>query len=188
MLSTILLSAIIVLLIVVLLPVGIAAIRKMRTREDTLPPPRVPRQPVDIPPLDSARAPAPQPQPEPTQLVNLSVAGAEPEQQGTTMVQWNGMLLCTSGPLQGQHFPIEEDGLYIGRDPALSSVVINDSRVSKRHVRIVPRNGKVFAIDQNSTNGTFLTSAQSQRITEVQLKRGDEIIIGDGVATFRYQI
>ena len=93
------------------------------------------------------------------------------------MMQWNGMLLCTSGPLQGQHFPIEEVGLYIGRDPALSSVVINDSRVSKRHVRIVPRNGKVFAVDQNSTNGTYLSSAPGQRITEVQLKRGDRVRI-----------
>jgi Inner membrane component of T3SS, cytoplasmic domain len=186
MLSTILLIAIAVLLVVVLLPVGIAVARKIG-RDDTLPTRRPPRQQVEIPPLQSATSSAPtaQPQPEPTQMVTLPPVDAVHEPQGTTLMQWNGMLLCTSGPLQGQHFPIEENGLYIGRDPSLSSVVINDSRVSKRHLRIVPRSGKVFAVDQNSTNGTFM---QGERITEVQLKRGDEIVLGDNVATFRYQI
>jgi len=107
---------------------------------------------------------------------------------GTEMVLWYGLLNCTSGPLEGQRFVIEEEGFYIGRDPALSKVVIPDNRVSKRHVRIVPRDGKVWAIDQSSTNGTFLAGAAGQRITEVQLKRGDTLILGDNAATFVYQI
>jgi len=98
------------------------------------------------------------------------------------------MLQCTSGPLEGQHFIIEEGGLYIGRDPALSQVAVTDKRISKRHVRIVPRDGKVMAIDQNSTNGTFLASEPLVRISDVELKRGDTIILGDGAATFVYQI
>lgn len=104
---------------------------------------------------------------------------------GTEMVQWNGMLNCTGGALEGQRFIIEDDGFYIGRDPALAKVVIPDSRISKRHVRIVPRDGRVWAIDQGSTNGTFL---KDQRITEVQLKRGDTLVLGDNAATFVYQI
>ncbi len=104
---------------------------------------------------------------------------------GTEMVQWNGMLHCTSGALEGQRFIIEDEGFYIGRDPGLAAVVIPDSRISKRHVRIVPRDGRVWAIDQGSTNGTFL---KDQRITEVQLKRGDTLILGDNAATFMYQI
>jgi pSer/pThr/pTyr-binding forkhead associated (FHA) protein len=104
---------------------------------------------------------------------------------GTEMVQWNGMLHCTGGALEGQRFIIEDEGFYIGRDPALAKVVIPDSRISKRHVRIVPRDGRVWAIDQGSTNGTFL---KDQRITEVQLKRGDTLILGDNAATFVYQI
>ena len=101
------------------------------------------------------------------------------------MVQWNGMLHCTGGALEGQRFIIEDEGFYIGRDPALATVVIPDTRISKRHVRIVPRDGRVWAIDQGSTNGTFL---KDQRITEVQLKRGDTLILGDSAATFVYQI
>ena len=105
------------------------------------------------------------------------------------MLQWYGMLNCTSGPLEGQRFVIEdEEGFYIGRDPSLSKIVVNDSRVSKRHVRIVPRNGKVWVVDQNSTNGTFMGAAGGQRITEVQLKRGDTIVLADNAATFVYQI
>ena len=83
---------------------------------------------------------------------------------------------------------VEEGGFYIGRDPVLSTVVIHDKRISKRHVRIVPRDGNVWAIDEGSTNGTFLASAMGTRITEVQLKRGDTLILGDNAATFVYQI
>jgi hypothetical protein len=182
MLSTILLIAIGVLLVVVLLPVGIAAARKIAARDNTLPTP-TPRETIKIPPL-----PPPPPEPASTQIINLADAAAAPEQQGTTMMQWYGMLVCTGGPLEGQHFPIEEDGFYIGREPSLATVVVNETRVSKRHVRIMPRSGKVFAIDQNSSNGTFLKSAPGQRITEVQLQRGDEIVLADNAATFRYQI
>ena len=186
MLSTILLIAIAVLLVVVLLPVGIAAARKIAARDNTLPT-RAPRETVKIPPL-LPPLPPPPPEPASTQLINLADAAAAPEPQGTTMMQWHGMLVCTSGPLEGQHFPIEEDGFYIGREPSLATVVVNEARVSKRHVRIIPRSGKVFAIDQNSSNGTFLKSAPGQRITEVQLQRGDEIVLADNAATFRYQI
>jgi pSer/pThr/pTyr-binding forkhead associated (FHA) protein len=98
------------------------------------------------------------------------------------------MLACTGGPLEGQRFVIEETGFYIGRDASLSKVVINDTRVSKRHVRIIPRNGKVYAIDQSSTNGTFLGKAGGQRITEVQLKRGDVLVLADDAASFVYQV
>jgi pSer/pThr/pTyr-binding forkhead associated (FHA) protein len=108
--------------------------------------------------------------------------------QATEMVKWYGMLSCTSGPLEGQRFIVEEEGLYIGRDGSMSQIVINDSRVSKRHVRIQPRNGKVWAIDQGSTNGTFMGQAGGERVTEVQLKRGDVIVLADNAATFLYQI
>ena len=54
-----------------------------------------------------------------------------------------------------------------------------------RRLPIVPRDGKVWAIDQGSTNGTFLNG---QKITEVQLKRGDALVLGDNAATFVYQI
>jgi predicted CXXCH cytochrome family protein len=145
------------------------------------PPPAAPAPPPT--PAQSARAAAA----EATQMMRKDEA-SEPAPGATEMMQWFGMLHCTSGPLEGQRFIIEDDGFYIGRDESLSKVVIPDSRISKRHVRITPRSGKVWAIDQNSTNGTFLGKEGTERITEVQLKRGDTLILADGVATFVYQI
>lgn len=204
MLESVLLWAIVLLLLVVLVPAGIALYSRIKAGElDRVagvrqpPPPPAPPA-VKIPPLTpqpgaGAAAPAapkpaaPPPPPAPpaadaTQIDAPIPAGAAP---GTEMVQWYGMMHCTAGPLEGQRFLIDEEGFYIGRDPALSKVVINDNRVSKRHVRIVPRNGKVFAIDQNSTNGTFKAG---QKITEVELKRGDVLVLADNAATFVYQI
>jgi hypothetical protein len=151
--------------------------------------PAAPKAAPAAPPRPAAAAQPDQPQA--TEMINLgkpTTKSAEEQPAGTQMMQWYGMLVCTGGPIEGQRFVIEDEGFYIGRDPALSKVVINDSRVSKRHVRIVPRNGKVFAIDQNSTNGTFIGKAGSQRITEVQLKRGDILVLADSAATFTYQI
>jgi pSer/pThr/pTyr-binding forkhead associated (FHA) protein len=215
MLQGILLAVIVILLLVVLVPVGIALFQRLRPErsvsappkaapsprsappprvdvptdkvtKQNVPPPDIINAPTDVRPalrIDPAPAP-PQQRFDETRLDAPQPAGAATP-GGTEIVQWNGLLHCTSGPLEGQRFVIEDEGLYIGRDPALAKIVIPDTRVSKRHLRIVPRDGKVWAIDQNSTNGTFL---KDQRITEVQLKRGDTLVLGDNAATFVYQI
>jgi pSer/pThr/pTyr-binding forkhead associated (FHA) protein len=213
MLQGILLAVIVILLLVVLVPVGIALFQRLKPERQPAPPrernvpvpptSKMPRLdiPTDkvsrsaVPPTDIApQSPQPQPRaPEPsvgaTRMEPLpQIKPAEPQQSGTEMVQWYGMLNCTGGPLEGQRFVVEEDGFYIGRDPVLAKIVVNDTRVSKRHVRILPRDGKVWAIDEGSTNGTFLASAPAQRITEVQLTRGDTLILGDNAATFVYQL
>lgn len=201
MLQGILLAVIVILLLVVLVPVGIALFQRLRPEKAAAapasrpaPPPipqrpvaekttdRIERQPAAAPPDLTPRAA----EPEATRIMPIEKPRpAADAPQATEMVQWNGLLNCTSGPLEGQRFVIDDAGFYIGRDPALSKVVVADSRVSKRHVRIVPRDGKVWAIDEGSTNGTFL---KGERITEVQLKRGDTLVLGDGAATFVYQI
>ena len=218
MLQGILLALIVILLLVVLLPVGIALFQRLRPERATAPPPspkpappprtptpevstdRVPRQANARPPdialggatarvepvkVDAPRTVEPEPNIPGVGPTRVTAPENPSAGAGTEMVQWNGLLHCTSGALEGQRFIIEDDGFYIGRDPALAKVVIPDSRISKRHVRIVPRDGRVWAIDQGSTNGTFL---KDQRITEVQLKRGDTLVLGDNAATFVYQI
>jgi pSer/pThr/pTyr-binding forkhead associated (FHA) protein len=211
MLQGILLAVIVILLLVVLVPVGIALFQRLRPERSAppreqrnvpvpptakmarpdLPTDKVSRQPAPPPPdiAPPPRAPEPSPSLGATRMEPLpQMKPSAPEGVGTEMVQWYGMLHCTAGPLEGQRFVVEEDGFYIGRDPALAKIVVNDTRVSKRHVRILPRDGKVWAIDEGSTNGTFLASAPAQRITEVQLKRGDTLVLGDNAATFVYQI
>ncbi|HJQ38991.1 MAG TPA: FHA domain-containing protein [Thermoanaerobaculia bacterium] len=204
------LAVIVVLLLVVLIPVGIALFMRLRPersappRAAAAPPPPLPTGPTskmaavraDLPTdkVSKSKPAVPPPAPPPpapaideTQLEKPLPAAKPGEVPGTQMVEWYGLLKCTSGPLDGQRFTIEDEGFYIGRDPALSQVVIADSKISKRHVRIVPRDGKVWAIDQDSTNGTYLAGSPT-RITEVQLKRGDTLILGDNTATFVYQI
>jgi hypothetical protein len=99
-----------------------------------------------------------------------------------------GWLLCTSGPLAGHRFEIRPEGLYIGREASLAQIVIDDNRISKRHVWIGPRGGRVTAVDQGSTNGTFLNNPSSHRIAETFLNPGDTLILSEfDVARFRYQ-
>ena len=202
MIETVLLWAIVLLLLVVLVPAGLALVQRIRAGEldraagvrgASAPPPAM----AKIPPLQGSEGPAAPPAPPPAAPPKAPDADAtlmaaipkpQPEGGSTVMVQWYGLLQCTGGALEGQRFIVEEGGLYIGRDPAMSQVAISDNRISKRHVRIIPRDGKVMAIDQNSTNGTFLGKAGGERITEVQLKRGDILVLADNAATFVYQI
>ena len=94
-----------------------------------------------------------------------------------------GSIVFSSGPLVDQRFDIRAEGIYVGRDASLSQAVIVDDRVSKRHLWVGPRDGKIMLIDQGSTNGTFLNSLNSQRVKEVELKAGDVVIISEGDAS-----
>lgn len=195
MLQGILFAIVVILLLVVLVPVGVALYQKARNSgvrssaggaapkaPRPAPPPLVlpPTAPV---PVRSGAAAAPK-RDDATRMVPLESAIAEAP-AGTEMMRWNGMLHCVAGTLEGQRFIIDDEGFYIGRDPAFARIVVADSRISKRHVRILPRDGKVWAIDEGSTNGTFI---KDQRITEVALKRGDKLVLGDEAATFVYEV
>ncbi len=93
-----------------------------------------------------------------------------------------------SGLLAGQKFDITPDGSCIGRDSTLSQIVITDPRISKRHVWIGVKDGRVIITDQNSRNGTFVNDPRSQRVTETPLSQGDTVILGESdVARFEYQ-
>jgi pSer/pThr/pTyr-binding forkhead associated (FHA) protein len=199
MIEKVLLWAIVLLLLVVLIPAGLALVQRIKAGTPERPAARgaANAPTTKIPPLQASEAAAPtpaapaaRPAPEPKAGATIMAPMPAPQAEGgsTVMVQWYGLLQCTAGALEGQRFIIEEGGLYIGRDPAMSQIAIADNRISKRHVRIIPRDGKVMAIDQNSTNGTFLGKAGGERITEVQLKRGDVLVLADNAATFVYSI
>ncbi len=67
-----------------------------------------------------------------------------------------GSITFVSGPLSGQEFQIKPDGDFIGRDGGSSQIVIGDPRISKRHLWIGVKDGRVVIADQNSRNGTFI--------------------------------
>jgi hypothetical protein len=122
--------------------------------------------------------PAPSPRPVPTPLPPAASTAPSPS--------W-GSLTGTSGVVIGRTIPVDANGFYIGRDVAAAQVVVESPRVSKRHLWVGVLNGAVVAVDQNSTNGTYLNTLSSPRITEVPLQPGDTLILADDAARFEYQ-
>jgi pSer/pThr/pTyr-binding forkhead associated (FHA) protein len=119
--------------------------------------------------------------------VDLSRTIAITPDGNTSPIHW-GSIKFVSGTLTGQQFEIKPDGAFIGRDASSSQIVIADPRISKRHVWIGVKEGRVVIEDQGSRNGTFINDPKSQRVTEASLSPGDTIILGESdVARFEYQ-
>jgi S1-C subfamily serine protease len=98
-----------------------------------------------------------------------------------------GSIKFVSGTLAGQQFQVKPDGEYVGRDSSSAQIVISDPRISKRHVWIGVREGRVLIVDQGSRNGTFVNDPKSVRVTETALNSGDTVILGESdVARFEY--
>jgi serine protease Do len=97
-----------------------------------------------------------------------------------------GSIQATSGALSGKTFKITKDGLLIGRSPKCQ-VVLPDETVSGEHAWIVPVDHGVVVIDKGSSNGTYVNSTDSARISKIGLQNGDRIYIGKkGANVFTY--
>ncbi|TCO80725.1 FHA domain-containing protein [Plasticicumulans lactativorans] len=81
------------------------------------------------------------------------------------------------GPLSGQAVTVPEAGLWIGRDASRAEVVIDDPMISGRHLWVGRQGGQWLIRDERSTNGTFIDSVGSGRITEHVLRPGERIIL-----------
>ncbi|MEM9748293.1 MAG: FHA domain-containing protein [Actinomycetota bacterium] len=71
-------------------------------------------------------------------------------------------------------------GVVIGRDRSCD-VVFDVPQVSRRHVEIVDRAGRVGLRDLGSSNGTTV-NGEPIDTTEVWLRNGDELVLGGAVA------
>jgi S1-C subfamily serine protease len=90
-----------------------------------------------------------------------------------------GVLTCTRGRLHGQRFSLTVQGLLIGRQPGVAQIVIDDPRSSGKHVWIGYEQGQLVAIDQGTTNGTFVNDVRYGRISKAVLKNGDTVIVSE---------
>jgi len=98
-----------------------------------------------------------------------------------------GSIKFISGALAGKEFQVKPEGEFVGRDSSSAQVVIPDPRISKRHLWIGVRDGRVIIVDQESRNGTFVNDPKSSRVTETSLNPGDTVILGESdVARFEY--
>tara|TARA_R110002072_G_scaffold4174_1_gene29405 strand:+ start:118482 stop:119501 length:1020 start_codon:yes stop_codon:yes gene_type:complete len=73
------------------------------------------------------------------------------------------------------------DGLVLGRVSACD-VVVNDSKASRRHARLIVEGGVVEIEDLNSSNGTLLNGKPVDRR---MMRDGDEVRIGKTVIVYR---
>jgi len=193
-----------IVLLIIIVVVGIIVAKKRKKGKE--PGPSTPDSKAHRPPTPApAAAPKPPPAPAPPAYSPAPppMPHIAPGDQGMTVdlsrtvaltadesafPKSYGSIKFVSGPLSGQEFKVDAEGDFIGRDGGSSQIVIADPRISKRHVWIGVRNGRVVIEDQNSRNGTFVNDPRSPRITETSLNPGDTVILGESdVARFEYQ-
>ncbi|HZX11741.1 MAG TPA: GGDEF domain-containing protein [Acidobacteriota bacterium] len=80
-------------------------------------------------------------------------------------------LFFLSGPLQGHLFPLSEGTTILGRSQE-SDIVINDNRISRKHLKFKLEEGKAVIEDLKSTNGTFVNG---EKIKRTELKLNDKV-------------
>ena len=80
----------------------------------------------------------------------------------------------------GKRYLLGDDPLTIGRGQENRVVLDNDS-VSRRHCRAEKRGPSWFIVDLDSTNGTYVNDEQ---VTELTLRRGDQVKVGDTILKF----
>lgn len=87
-------------------------------------------------------------------------------------------LMVVSGPTRGATYSVNRDGeTSIGRQSG-NNVILQSSRVSKRHCTLVASNGELIVKDQGSSNGTFVNGVLAK---EKRIKSGDRISVGEFV-------
>jgi diguanylate cyclase (GGDEF)-like protein len=82
----------------------------------------------------------------------------------------------------GRRHVLDQELVTVGRDRE-NDIVLDSDSVSRRHARVEHRDGGIFLTDLESTNGTYVND-DNEPVREVQLRRGDQVKIGDTI--FKY--
>jgi two-component system cell cycle response regulator len=80
----------------------------------------------------------------------------------------------------GKRFSLSNGIVRIGRG-AENDVILYSDSVSRRHARVEKRDVQYHVVDMHSTNGTYVND---ELVQERQLRRGDQIKIGDTIMKF----
>lgn len=80
----------------------------------------------------------------------------------------------------GKRHVLTEEPTLLGRGSENTIVLENDS-VSRRHCRIEKRGRNYFVVDLGSTNGSYVND---ELVSEMQLRRGDQVKVGDTIVKF----
>src|SRR5207302_2729607 len=90
-------------------------------------------------------------------------------------------LLITRGNGEGQQFVVVQPVVRIGRDDD-NDVVLSDAGVSRQHTRIFEKQGRYWAEDLGSANGTLINGVGV--LAPRELKSGDALGIGAALINF----
>ena len=140
---------------------------------------------VGIPPLVESNGSKQEAAPEPEQVVEL---------KSDAPAGVHSVLLIERGGGANTEFPLTGEESQIGRWDADNGIFPDidldafdaDAKVSRRHARIIYRNGVFMVEDLGSTNGTFVNRGRRLLPGNPQvLNDGDEIIVGKTFLRFR---
>ncbi|HEV2853345.1 MAG TPA: sigma 54-interacting transcriptional regulator [Thermoanaerobaculia bacterium] len=93
----------------------------------------------------------------------------------------NPSLVCLSGPLAGQTFPVGAEALSIGRHSS-NRLQLPDLAVSRHHCTLEPADGRFLLRDLGSRRGTFVNGLPVQ---ERALEEGDLVTLGGSLFLFQ---
>ncbi len=85
-----------------------------------------------------------------------------------------------TGPGMGNRYPLGDSPLVLGRGSDCE-IRINDHSVSRRHARIQPGADGYYAVDLQSTNGTYVNDVPASMY---KLKDGDYLRVGNCIYRF----
>jgi diguanylate cyclase (GGDEF)-like protein len=112
-----------------------------------------------------------------TRITPLEEIKAEKSDKGEDCL----VVIYTSDPRQfGKRHVLTTEAFSLGRGGENTFVLENDS-VSRRHCRIERKGRSWVVMDLDSTNGTYVNDEQ---VKEYQLRRGDQVKVGDTILKF----
>ncbi|MDQ7780189.1 MAG: SpoIIE family protein phosphatase [Planctomycetota bacterium] len=91
----------------------------------------------------------------------------------------NRKLVFIAGELAGYVHLLPDGGVTTLGRTGTNDIVFTDCKVSRSHMRIANRGGKVMVDDLGSNNGSFVNG---RRISSAQLELGDRVHLGDSIA------
>ncbi len=111
-----------------------------------------------------------------------TVVQAAPSGEGRAAGNDCLVVIYTKEPtLLGKRFVLETETMRIGRGSE-NHIVLDGDSVSRRHAHIELRSGTWWAVDDNSTNGTYVNDEQIARA--FMLTNGDRVKVGPTI--FKY--
>jgi hypothetical protein len=96
-----------------------------------------------------------------------------------------GWLISYTIDPMGMDYRIYEGNNPIGRETSNSIILMKDPTISGKHLNILFKQGKYWAKDEMSANGSFINEEEMEISKPYEIKDGDVLRLGDTVFKFK---